>query len=142
MGDQNLTFLDRAVVLKGGKKGGSTGRSGGRIAVEGAPNPAAKMLKLGGVALVFGLVLFGGMRFLLLSNAPRTYDDAAADAPAAAWPDRGRTGAAGDRFADDAAGPRTGQDGGVSRPMRCTTKRCRRSARGDCWKRRGCSPPW
>jgi hypothetical protein len=86
VGDQNLTFLDRAVVQKGGK---STGRSGGAVAVAGAPNPAAKMLKLGGVALVFGLSLFLGMRFLLLSNAPRTFDDAPSDAPAAAWPAAG-----------------------------------------------------
>src|SRR6266542_2212492 len=90
VGDQNLTFLDRA-VLKAGKKGDSTGRSGGAAAAAAAPNPAAKMLKLGGVALVFGLVLFLGMRFLLLSNAPRTYDDTPADGPAAAWPAAGGT---------------------------------------------------
>lgn len=81
VGDQNLTFFDRAAA-KPGKKGAA---GGGRGATVVAASPAAKMAKLGAVALVFGVGLFVMLRFLLIGNAPPVYDDAGVG-PAPAWP--------------------------------------------------------
>jgi hypothetical protein len=82
VGDQNLTFFDRAAP-KPGKKD-----SGGRAAAAagGAASPVAKMAKLGGVALVFGVGLFLMLRFLLIGNAPAPYDDGSGQTAAPAWP--------------------------------------------------------
>jgi len=83
VGDQNLTFLDRAAP-KPGKKGETGGRGATGSA---APSPTAKMARLGGVALVFGLGLFLMLRFLLIGNGPAPYDDGSGgQGPAAAWP--------------------------------------------------------
>ncbi len=95
VGDQQLSFIDRAA--KAGKKGGAgAGGVGGLVAgagnQDGAPSPAAKMMKLGMVALIFGICLFMLLRFLLLGNAPPpAYDDAAATPPPA-WPAVGASG--------------------------------------------------
>jgi hypothetical protein len=83
VGDQNLTFFDRAAP-KPGKKGEAGGRA---AAASGVASPAARMAKLGGVALVFGAGLFLMLRFLLIGNAPAAYDDGAGgQGPAPAWP--------------------------------------------------------
>lgn len=81
VGDQSLTFFDRAAPKPGKKE------SGGRAAAaSGAPSPVAKMARLGGVALVFGLGLFLMLRFLLIGNAPAPYDDGGGQQAAPAWP--------------------------------------------------------
>lgn len=85
VGDQQLTFVDRAAP-RSGKKGepAAAGMAAGGPA---APNPAARLAKLGGVALCFGLALFLGLRFLLIGNGPRTFDDGVRGQSAApAWP--------------------------------------------------------
>jgi len=81
VGDQSLTFLDRAAPKPGKKDAG-----GRATAASGAPSPAAKMAKLGGVALAFGLGLFLMLRFLLIGNAPAPYDDGSGQQAAPAWP--------------------------------------------------------
>src|SRR5690242_10380926 len=60
VGDQNLTFLDRAAPKPGSGRKDSSGRA---PTVSGEPSPAAKMAKLGAVALVFGIGLFLMLRF-------------------------------------------------------------------------------
>lgn len=82
VGDQNLTFFDRAAP-KPGRKGGAGGAPGGATA---GPSPVAKMAKLGAVALVFGIGLFLMLRFLLIGSAPPAYDDSSGAGPAPAWP--------------------------------------------------------
>jgi hypothetical protein len=82
VGDQNLTFFDRASP-KPGKKGVAGAAHGGATA---GPSPAAKMAKLGAVALVFGIGLFLMLRFLLIGSAPPAYDDSSGVGPAPAWP--------------------------------------------------------
>jgi FHA domain len=84
VGDQNLTFFDRAAPKPGAaKKGDTAGRASAGPA---ASSPVAKMARLGGVALIFGVGLFLMLRFLLIGNAPPAYDDGSGGAPAAAWP--------------------------------------------------------
>jgi hypothetical protein len=83
VGDQSLTFFDRAAP-KPGKK--DTAGRAGAAAASGAPSPVAKMARLGGVALVFGIGLFLMLRFLLIGNAPPSYDDGGGQAAAPAWP--------------------------------------------------------
>jgi FHA domain len=87
VGDQNLTFFDRAAPKGGGERKGDPG--GGRSSsASGAASPAARMAKLGGVALVFGLGLFLMLRFLLIGNAPAAFDDGSGGNTngAPAWP--------------------------------------------------------
>jgi pSer/pThr/pTyr-binding forkhead associated (FHA) protein len=85
LGDQHLIFFDRAA--RNGVAHSEPGAGGGRAGEAPAgPNPAAKLVRLGGVALVFGLGLFLGLRFLLIGGAPRTFDDGSGPLTAAAWP--------------------------------------------------------
>jgi hypothetical protein len=85
VGDQNLTFFDRAAPkAAAGKKGDTAGRAAASASA--APSPVAKMARLGGVALVFGIGLFLMLRFLLIKEAPPQYDSGSSSEPAAAWP--------------------------------------------------------
>jgi hypothetical protein len=88
VGDQNLTFFDRAAPnATAGKKGDTAGRaSAASASSSAAPSPVAKMARLGGVALVFGVGLFLMLRFLLIKEAPPQYDYGNGSEPAAAWP--------------------------------------------------------
>jgi hypothetical protein len=90
IGDQHLTFFDRATPQSGKPQSGKKSEAGGAGAAVAAPsgaNPTARLVRLGGVALAFGLVLFLGLRFLLIGNAPRTFDDGVSGQGAApAWP--------------------------------------------------------
>jgi hypothetical protein len=85
LGDQHLIFFDRAAPKDAVR--GEPGVGGGRgAAAPAGPNPAARLARLGGVALVFGLGLFLGLRFLLIGSSPRAFDDGGGPLAAAAWP--------------------------------------------------------
>jgi hypothetical protein len=108
VGDQTLTFVERGTPkMKAAPKqaaaqkaaaqapaaAGSAGRRG-KIAAgpssEG-PSPAVKMMRLGGVALVFGIGLFLTMRTLLITEAPPSLAEGPAYTGESSWLPDGAT---------------------------------------------------
>lgn len=107
VGDRAMTFVDRgsgrakaAAVKARERKGGSPAapRAAGAAGAPGAaaaPSGAAKLVRLGLVALLFGVGLFLAMRFLLITEAPPSLGDpSAAQVGGSAWLPEGATPAA------------------------------------------------
>lgn len=115
VGDQTLTFVDRGTPKKrpapqpsraaashasgahasahGQTPGAAAGAGGaarrGKIGAAEAssegPSPAVKMMRLGGVALVFGIGLFMMLRMMLITEAPPSFDEGPAYTSESSW---------------------------------------------------------
>jgi hypothetical protein len=72
-----------------GAAGAGAGARRGKIAAAGTssegPSPAAKMMRLGGVALVFGIGLFLMLRMMLITDAPPSFDTGPAYTGESSW---------------------------------------------------------
>jgi hypothetical protein len=66
----------QAPAAAAGGAGGAAARRGKIAAASSSegPSPAAKMMRLGGVALVFGIGLFLMLRMMLITDAPPSFD--------------------------------------------------------------------
>lgn len=102
VGDQTLTFVERGTPKKKAAKqqdgpqaaaqtpaagAAGAGARRGKIAVAPSEGPSAavKMMRLGGVALVFGIGLFLAMRTLLITEAPPSLGDGPAYTGESSW---------------------------------------------------------
>jgi hypothetical protein len=110
VGDQTLTFVDRGTPkVKASKAPQAPPRGAaphaaaqtpaaaqrrGKIAAASSsegPSPAVKMMRLGGVALVFGIGLFLTMRSLLITEAPPSFAEGPAYTGGSSWLPDGAT---------------------------------------------------
>jgi hypothetical protein len=111
VGDQMLTFVERGTPRKKpapkpssaahaahaaapASAAGSAGRRGkiaDAAAASEGPSPAVKMMRLGGVALVFGIGLFVGLRTLLITDAGPSFDAGPAYTGESSWLPDGAT---------------------------------------------------
>jgi hypothetical protein len=112
VGDQTLTFVDRgtpkrkaaparsaaatapqapqaSAAASGAAGGAGAAARRGKIAAAGTssegPSPAVKMMRLGGVALVFGIGLFVMLRTMLITDAPPSLDTGPAYSGESSW---------------------------------------------------------
>jgi hypothetical protein len=105
VGDQTLTFVERGTPKKkpaskppaasqaAAQTPAAAGAAGaarrGKIAAAASssegPSPAVKMMRLGGVALVFGIGLFLAMRMLLITDAPPSLGEGPAYTGESSW---------------------------------------------------------
>jgi hypothetical protein len=107
IGDQTLTFVERGTPkAKQAPKppaapqaaaqppaAGPAGRRGKIAAASSSegPSPAVKMVRLGGVALVFGIGLFLTMRSMLITEGPPSFVEGPAYSGASSWLPEGAT---------------------------------------------------
>jgi hypothetical protein len=111
VGDQTLTFVERgtpkvkkapprasapasAAAQQPAAAGAAAAQRRGKIAAASSsegPSPAVKMMRLGGVALVFGIGLFLTMRSLLITEAPPSLSEGPAYTGASSWLPDGAT---------------------------------------------------